>query len=152
MGRETIPNRDERRKIRKQVEGALEKYRLYLLSIPEDKLPRVTASYSLVPGGQSDPSSSSWAERAAIEKVDYERERMEYIQTIQDAVNRLNSKERQIIIKRYMVDDEAVYDYEIFNDMGISESFYYKIKRQAYDKLAVLFGLYDVDELMRHKA
>ncbi|WP_018640196.1 ArpU family phage packaging/lysis transcriptional regulator [Parafrankia elaeagni] len=126
---------------RKLVESALEKYRMYLLTIPEYKLPKITATYTFVPKGTSDPSYSG-IEKAVIEKVDYERERLEYITLIQKAVNRLNSKERQLIIRRYKMDeDEDAFDYEIYNDMGVSESHYYKVKRKALDKLAIILGI-----------
>lgn len=38
-------NREETKKV---VETALEKYRMYLLTIPETRIPKITATYSLV--------------------------------------------------------------------------------------------------------
>ncbi|NNV04635.1 ArpU family transcriptional regulator, partial [Brevibacillus sp. MCWH] len=35
-------------KTKKAVEGALEKYRMYMLTVPDEFLPRVTQTYSLV--------------------------------------------------------------------------------------------------------
>lgn len=104
---------------RKKVESALEKYRYYLLSILEYKLPKITTTHTFLPKGTSE-SSYSGIEKAVIEKVDYERERIEYITMIQKAVNRLNSKERELIIRRYMLDeDEDTFDYELYNDMVV---------------------------------
>jgi ArpU family phage transcriptional regulator len=39
----------DREKTKEAVEAALEKYRFYLLSVPDEKLPKVTATFSLVP-------------------------------------------------------------------------------------------------------
>ncbi|OQP08985.1 ArpU family phage packaging/lysis transcriptional regulator, partial [Geobacillus thermoleovorans] len=63
-------------------------------------------------------------EDATIKKVDFERERDEYMERIRRAVNRLNKMERELIIKRYMTLEEP-YDYEVYNEMGISESKFY---------------------------
>ena len=55
---------------------------------------------------------------------------------IERAVNRLTKLERELIIKRYMTYDEESYDYEIYNEMGISESKFYRIREKAFYKLA----------------
>lgn len=34
---------------RKKVEIALEKYKMYLLTLPDDMLPKITSSYSIAP-------------------------------------------------------------------------------------------------------
>jgi hypothetical protein len=39
----------DREQTKEAVEAALEKYRFYLLSLPDEKLPKVTATFSLVP-------------------------------------------------------------------------------------------------------
>lgn len=39
------------------------------------------------------------------------------------------------IIKRYMTLEEP-YDYEVYNEMGISESKFYRIREKAFYKLA----------------
>jgi ArpU family phage transcriptional regulator len=71
----------------------------------------------------------------AISNADYERERSEYIKRVAMAVNRLGYWERAILIRRYMTEDD-VYDYEIYNDFGMSERKYYRIKSRAFYKLA----------------
>jgi ArpU family phage transcriptional regulator len=120
---------------KKAVEAALEKYRLFLLTLRLDQLPRVTQQYSLdVPPSNTNKFHSS-TEEMAIRNADYERERSEYIKRITLAVNRLSYWERAIIIRRYMTEDD-VYDYEIYNDLGMSERKYYRIKSRAFYKLA----------------
>ncbi|KRF58768.1 ArpU family transcriptional regulator [Bacillus sp. Soil745] len=129
----------DREKTRDAVESALEKYRFYLLTIPEERLPKVTATYSLAASAPSNQFHSS-TETAVINKVDYERKRVEYIETIRKAVNRLNFKEREIIIKRYLCEDE-VYDYEIYNNIGYSERRYYRLKARIFYKLAFILRI-----------
>ncbi|PJW19278.1 ArpU family transcriptional regulator [Geobacillus thermodenitrificans] len=124
----------DREKTKEAVEAALEKYRFYLLTIPEERLPKVTATYSLVPPAHTNAFHSS-TESAVIDKVDFERERDEYMERIRRAVNRLNKLERELIVKRYLTLEEP-YDYDVYNDMGISESTFYRIREKAFYKLA----------------
>jgi ArpU family phage transcriptional regulator len=129
----------DREMTKQAVEAALEKYRFYLLTVPEEKLPKITASYSLMPPAFSNEFHSS-TESAVIEKVDFERERDEYIERIRKAVNRLNYKERELMIKRYLSDEE-VYDYELYNETGYSERKYYRLKARIFYKLAFILRI-----------
>jgi ArpU family phage transcriptional regulator len=124
----------DREKTKMAVEAALEKYRFYLLTVPEEKLPKVTASYSLSPPAFSNQFHSS-TESAVIDKVDFERERDKYLEWMRKAINRLKFKEREIIIKRYLEDDD-IYDYELYNMIGMSERKYYRLKARAFYSLA----------------
>jgi len=74
-------------------------------------LPKVTATYSLVPPAHTNAFHSS-TESPVIDKVDFERERDEYMEWIRRGVNRLSPRERELIIKRYLSDEE-IYDYEL---------------------------------------
>ncbi|MGM7683528.1 ArpU family phage packaging/lysis transcriptional regulator [Cytobacillus sp. Hm23] len=118
-----------------KVEEAFEKYRRFILSVPEEYLPKVTASYSLVPPSQTNEFHSS-TEDAAISKVDFEIEKDEHITKVQRAVNRLSYQERAVIIKSCMT-EEDVCDYVVFNEIGLSERTFYRIKKRAYYKLAL---------------
>lgn len=140
----------DREETKKRVEAALEKYRFYLLTYPEEQLPKVTGTYSLVPPANTNAFYSS-TEKAAIDKVDFELEREEYIKWIIRGVNRLNQKEREIIIKRYL-GEENVYDYEIYNDMGVSERKYYRIKSRAFYKLDFILRIEKYKEKVEVKA
>lgn len=82
--------------------------------------------------------------------MDFERERDEYIKRMTTAVNRLSQKEREIIIKAYF-DKEEISDYVIYNELGYSETNYYKHKRKALDKLAVILGYISPNELLSNK-
>ncbi|KAB2337750.1 ArpU family transcriptional regulator [Cytobacillus depressus] len=129
----------DREKTKQAVEAALEKYRFYLLTVPEEQLPKVTVSYSIVPPAFSNEFHSS-TESVVIDKMDFEREREEYIERIRKAVNRLNYKEREIIIKRYL-EDEEIFDYELYNEIGYSERRYYRLKARIFYKLALLLKI-----------
>ncbi|NNU91832.1 ArpU family transcriptional regulator [Geobacillus sp. NFOSA3] len=124
----------DRKATKKAVEAALEKYRMFLFTLRLDQLPRVTQQYSLVPPSNTNKFHSS-TEEMAIRSADYERERDEYVQRVTAAINRLSKWERAIIIRRYISEDD-MYDYEIYNDLGMSERKYYRIKSRAFYKLA----------------
>lgn len=121
-------------KTKEAVEAALEKYRIYMLTVPDEYLPRVTQTYSLVPPSKTNAFHSS-TESAAIRKVDFERERDEYMNRIVRAVNRLTKLQRELIVRRYMSIEEPR-DYDVYNEMCISESKYYRERERAFYKLA----------------
>ncbi|MED4589440.1 MULTISPECIES: ArpU family phage packaging/lysis transcriptional regulator [Priestia] len=116
------------------VEKAFADYRMYMMTVPDDIMPKVTPSYSLVPPSDTNAFYSS-TEDTAIKRVDYEIKRDTFMQRVQRAVNRLNKRERELIIKTYMTYEE-VYVFDVYNEMGISEATYYRIREQAFYKLA----------------
>lgn len=129
----------DREATKEAVVSAFEKYRMYLLDEPEEKLPKVTATFSLTPPSNTNENHSS-TEDAAVSNVDSERERRQYLKRVQRSVNRLKYSERAILIQRYMTFEDA-YDYEIFNDLGMSERTYYRIKGKAFYKIAFMLKL-----------
>lgn len=141
MGKQLIFKLPEidREKTKEAVESALEKYRFYLLTVPEEKLPKVTATYSLVPPSNSNTFNSS-TENAVIQKVDFEIERDRYLEYVVRGVNRLTKMERELIYKRYL-DDEEIFDYEIFNEIGFSERRYYRLNARIFYKLAFILRI-----------
>lgn len=134
----------DREATKNAVEAALEKYRLYVLMEPEERLPKVTQTFSLVPPSNTNGFHSS-TEDAAITNVDQERFRREYIERIQRAVNRLSYQERAIIIQRYMT-HEDIFDYEVYSDLGMSERKYYRVKGRAFYKLAFILRIEVMEE------
>jgi ArpU family phage transcriptional regulator len=124
----------DREKTKSAVEEKLETYRLYLLSVSEEISPRVTASYSLVPPSNTNAFHST-TEDAAVTKADQDRERELYIEWFRRGVNRLKFKEREIIVKRYLGDEE-MYDYELYSQIGMSERKFYRLKARAFYSLA----------------
>ncbi|MEK4715359.1 ArpU family phage packaging/lysis transcriptional regulator [Sporosarcina sp. FSL K6-5500] len=123
----------DRDETKKAVESILERYRMYALQVSLDRLPAITAKYSLMPFSNSLPGSST--ESAAIANVDYEQERAKFIEWVARAVNRLTYVERSVIVMRYLSDEE-LYDYEVYSELNMSERKYYRIKSRIFYKLA----------------
>lgn len=127
-----------RKETRDRVEAALEKYKIMLLMDPEELEPKITSTFHLVKSSTNEKHSKT--EDTAIKKINIEMDRENYIKKIIKAVNRLSFLERKIIIKRYLT-DEDVYDYEVYNELGLSESKFYRIKSDAFYKLAFLLNI-----------
>lgn len=127
------------------VEMTLEKYRIYLLMEPEDKLPKITQTFSLIPPTNTNGFHSS-TEDAAIQNVDNKNYRENFLIKVQKAVNRLNRREREIIVKRYM-DPEEHFDYQVYNDLGHSERHYHRIKARAFYTLALILRIEVYDQV-----
>lgn len=136
----------DREKTKEAVEAALEKYRILLLSFPEEKVPKITASYNLQPPAFTNEFHSS-VEDAVINKVDMEKEREKYIDWVRKGINKLHFKERELVIKRYLSDEE-MYDYELYNQMGMSERKYYRLKSRAFYKLAFALKIEVYEEVV----
>ncbi|MEK4655961.1 MULTISPECIES: ArpU family phage packaging/lysis transcriptional regulator [Bacillus] len=122
------------KKTKKEVEKVMEDYRMYLATMPSDILPKVTPAYSIVPPSVTNEFNSS-TENIAIERVEYEQERHEFMDWVHAAVNRLRDDERKIIIKFFM-EDVPGYDLDIWLELGIGKTKYYEIKGQAILRLA----------------
>lgn len=128
-----------RKETRDKVEAALEKYKIMLLMDPEELEPKITTSFKLIPTSNTNQFYST-TEDTAVQKIDMEYKRRTYINRIINAVNRLNYLERSIIVKRYLNNDD-VYDYEVYNELGFSERKYYRIKARAFYKLAFILRI-----------
>lgn len=119
---------------RKAVERVLEDYRRYLLTLPSDFLPSITASYSVLPPVNNNQFHSS-TEDAAIERIEFENAREQFMSEIHDAVNSLKDEERFIIIKRFM-EHHLGYDPDIWMELGIGKTKYYQLKGEAMLRFA----------------
>jgi len=80
------------------------------------------------------------AEETATWNVDTEERMKEITEKVQKAVARLGRLERQIIEKRYL-DDEEIYDYNVYTELHMSERKYYRLKSKAIYKLAFMLRL-----------
>ncbi|USK48883.1 ArpU family transcriptional regulator [Bacillus sp. CMF12] len=129
----------DREETKKRVEGALEKYRIMILSQDMDQLPTVTQNFTLVPPTNTNKFHSS-TEDAAIYNADYNKEKNEYIKKILSAVNRLGYKQRGILIKRYMTEEE-IYDYQVYSELHMSERTYHRHKSKALYELAFALNI-----------
>ncbi|WP_232460813.1 ArpU family phage packaging/lysis transcriptional regulator [Bacillus halotolerans] len=117
-----------------KAEKLLDQYRIYLLQVPDDFLPKVTPTYSIVPPSITNEFHSS-TEDAALKRLDWEIQRDKFLKRIQKAVNRLSQRERQIIFMLYMKPEE-MYDYEVYAEIGMSQRSYYRVKAKALYRLA----------------
>ncbi|PFV40276.1 hypothetical protein [Bacillus cereus] len=61
---------------------------------------------------------------------EYHKQTKESVRTIVNAINKLNIKEREIIIRRFLRREER-YDYEVANKMGLSLRTYERYKSLA---------------------
>ncbi|MCP9299783.1 ArpU family phage packaging/lysis transcriptional regulator [Bacillus halotolerans] len=128
-----IPQIDEEA-TKLKAEKLLDQYRLYLLQVPDDFLPKVTPTYSIVPPSITNEFHSS-TEETALKRLEWEIQRDKFLKRIQRAVNRLSKRERQIIVMLYMKLEE-MYDYEVYAEMGLSQRSYYRVKAKALYRLA----------------
>ncbi|PFD32608.1 MULTISPECIES: ArpU family phage packaging/lysis transcriptional regulator [Bacillus cereus group] len=117
-----------------EVEKVFEDYRIYLSQMPSDILPKVTASYSIVPPSVTNEFNSS-TENIAIERVQYEMARDKFMNWVHRAVNRLPKRERQIIYMYYL-EEEKGYDPDIMDEVKLGRTTYYKVKGKALLRLA----------------
>lgn len=117
-----------------EVEKVFEEYRMYLSKMPSDILPKVTASYSIVPPSVTNEFNSS-TENIAIERLQYEMARDKFMSWVFRAVNRLPKRERQIIYMYYM-EEEKGYDPDIMDEVRLGRTTYYKVKGKALLRLA----------------
>ncbi|WP_144489661.1 ArpU family phage packaging/lysis transcriptional regulator [Bacillus thuringiensis] len=117
-----------------EVEKVFEEYRMYVSQMPSDILPKVTASYSIVPPSVTNEFNSS-TENIAIERLQYEMARDKFMNWVHRAVNRLPKRERQIIYMYYM-EEEKGYDPNIMDEVRLGRTTYYKVKGKALLRLA----------------
>lgn len=133
-----IPKIDEK-KTKVALERALFKYRDYLMTMPTDLMPTITPAYSLISPSNTNEFNSK-TENAALERVQFENARDAYTKKIHNAVATLKKEERQIIIKRYLLED-MYYDVDIWVELGMGKTNYYKKKWQAMLRLAFALKL-----------
>lgn len=130
---------DAVRKARKQVESAFENYRYFLLTLPDELWPRITPSYSIESRAINNQMYST-TENLAIKRIELEQEREHFLKTINNAVNRCTELERSILVKRYL-DYEDPYDYMVYSELGLTETTYYRHKKKALVKVALMLGI-----------
>ncbi|UFU00356.1 ArpU family transcriptional regulator [Radiobacillus kanasensis] len=134
----------DREATRAKVEKVLEEYKIYLLMDPEDLQPKITSTFEIVPPTPNNQFHSS-TEKTAIDRIDLENERQRFISWVQKCVNRLSRNERAIIVNLYFVEEEPM-NYIVYNKLGFSETKYYKIKADAFYKLAFIMKLQVYEE------
>ncbi|MFD9627721.1 ArpU family phage packaging/lysis transcriptional regulator [Peribacillus muralis] len=132
--RNEMPVVDEKR-TKREVEKAIAEYRDYLITLPVFFMPKVTPSYSLVPPSNTNTFHSS-TEDAAVERIEFEKNRNDCLTKMHDAVNGLKDIEKYIMVKKYLLHDQLGYDVEIWTELGLAKTKYYAVKGEAMLRLA----------------
>lgn len=131
----------------KAIENVLRQYRTYQLTTPEDLLPTITPKYTLeMPafGG----GVNSKVENAAIKNVELYKQAEKFFERFNRGFYKLTKKERQIIIMSSLK-EIPMYNYQVANELNVSERTYYRMKSQALYKLALALRVevYQEDEV-----
>lgn len=130
-----LPEVDEE-KTQEEVKKFLRRYMNFLFMDPLEAQPKITSSFSIVPPSNNNQFHSS-TEEISIKRIDMERQRKKFMKWVQTSVNRLPHQERSILVKRYMTDLE-IYDYIAYNELGMSERTYYRVKPKALLRLGFI--------------
>ncbi|APC48970.1 transcriptional regulator [Virgibacillus halodenitrificans] len=130
----------DRKATQKEVEAALEKYRIFKYLLFEEKEASITASYDDVGGGKANTISDQTG-MIATQNVDEREKRRKYCERIERAVRRLPKMEQFLIEERYMSEEsEYLTDYNVYCfkfQPPISEPTYSKIRWKAFYKIAL---------------
>nr|WP_025695693.1 ArpU family phage packaging/lysis transcriptional regulator [Paenibacillus durus] len=139
MNLSSLPELD-RRQTQIAIESMLEKYRIFKTITFEAREASTTYSYTERFHGPThviaDPTAS-----LAAHNVDVPAARRAYCAAVESVVERLDSREQQLVRERYLRRDE-VFDYTVYNhvfDPPISKDTYVKIRTRAFYKMALAF-------------
>ncbi|PFW91293.1 ArpU family transcriptional regulator [Bacillus pseudomycoides] len=137
----------DRTATQENLEGVLESVRIYRQFGMIRKEMKVTPSYEVRYHGPTRDAGKPLEDVAIVNLQQSERE--EWLEKmsfhIDQALNRFGNgmvgkNQRTIIIKRYL-EDEAVCDYMVYNEIGMSERTYRRVKSRAFYKLAFALRL-----------
>ena len=117
----------------KAIEKILRQYRTYKLTTPEEFLPTITPKYTLeMPSFGGEVQSK--VENAAIKNVEHYRQAEKFFERFNHGLYKLTKKERQLIVMAFL-EGVPKFNYEISNELCISERTFYRLKQQALYKL-----------------
>ncbi|WP_189031266.1 ArpU family phage packaging/lysis transcriptional regulator [Paenibacillus albidus] len=152
MNLSSLPELD-RRLTQVAIENMLEKYRIFKTVTFEAKEAGTTYSYTERFHGPTHTVTDQTAAIAA-HNVDVPAARRAYCAAIDSVVERLDSREQQLVRERYMKRDE-LYDYTIYNhvfDPPVSKDTYVKIRSKAFYKMALALtdlGMLSLEALLK---
>ncbi|MED1412168.1 MULTISPECIES: ArpU family phage packaging/lysis transcriptional regulator [Bacillus] len=144
----------DRAATQEKLEGVLESVRIYRQFGMIRKEMKVTPSYEMREHGPTHAVGKPLEDVAIANLQQIEREK--WLETMSFRVNQALSRfgnsqtgknQREIIVKRYL-EDEDVCDYMIYNEIGMSERTYRRVKSRAFYKLAFALRLevYETEE------
>ncbi|HGH7175503.1 TPA: ArpU family phage packaging/lysis transcriptional regulator [Bacillus wiedmannii] len=144
----------DRAATQEKLEGVLESVRIYRQFGMIRKEMKVTLSYEIREHGPTHDVGKP-LEDVAIANVQ-QNKREEWLEAMSHRIDKAltcfgngiaGKNQRDIIIKRYL-EDEDVCDYIIYNEIGMSERTYRRIKARAFYKLAFALRLevYEIEK------
>lgn len=134
MEQVSFPWEIDRESTRDAVEERLESARLYKrLGFVRREMKMTRSSKPRYHGPTNEVTQP--VEEIAIYNVEAEQRMKEQYEQVERAVSRLGRLERLIITKRYL-EDEEVFDYNVYSEIHVSERKYYRLKSSAIYKLA----------------
>lgn len=123
------------------VKNMMNLYKLLLLRLEENQLPRMTAKYGLPFGGSSSVrNTKSKVEDYVIKKIILEGQIEEYVTKIITAFNRLDEDERKYLYLKYLT-DMTLSDEQIMPQCHMYLRNFRELKKQAYIKFAMALGV-----------
>ncbi|MDA2638805.1 ArpU family transcriptional regulator [Bacillus cereus] len=137
----------DRAATQEKLEGILESVRIYKQFGMMRKEMKVTPSYERREYGPTHTVGKQ-LEDVAISNIQ-QRKREEWLEKmafrVEQALSRfgnssVGNNQRDIIVKRYL-EDEDVCDYMVYNEIGMSERTYRRMKAKAFYKLAFALRL-----------
>ncbi|WP_425436709.1 ArpU family phage packaging/lysis transcriptional regulator [Paenibacillus donghaensis] len=154
MNLSSLPELD-RRRTQVAIENMLEKYRIFKTVTFEAKEAGTTYSYTERFHGPTHKITDQTAAIAA-HNVDVPAARRAFCSAIDSVVERLDTREQQLVRERYMRRDET-YDYTVYNhvfDPPVSKDTYVKIRSKAFYKMALALtdlGLISLHSLLTNR-
>ena len=154
MSLSSLPELD-RRRTQVTIESMLEKYRIFKTVTFEAREAGVTYSYNERFHGPTHTVTDQTAAIAA-HNVEVPAARRAFCAALDTVVDRLDTREQQLVRERYMRRDE-VYDYTVYNhvfDPPVSKDTYVKIRSKAFYKMALALsdlGMLSLGSLMNGK-
>ncbi|EQB35032.1 hypothetical protein M948_18175 [Virgibacillus sp. CM-4] len=130
----------DRKATQREVEDALEKYRIFKYLAFEEREASITAAYDDIGGGKANTISDQTGS-IATHNISEQEKRKRYCERIDRAVRRLPKMERFLIEERYLKEDaEYLTDINVYCfkfQPPISAMTYSKLRWKAFYKLAL---------------
>ncbi|ENQ3080968.1 ArpU family phage packaging/lysis transcriptional regulator [Bacillus multifaciens] len=132
----------DRKATQDRIETVLESIRIYRQFGMIRNEMKVTASCEVRYHGPTNVVGNP-AEDVALENVELSKreERLQRLSfQVDKTLSRFSKNQRDIIVKRYL-EDEEIFDYMVYNEIGMSERTYRRNKSNAFYKLAFALRL-----------
>ncbi len=139
----------DRKATQVRLEEILESVRIYRLFGMIRNEMKVTASSEVRYHGSTNivgkPAEDIALSNVAMSEREVKLQRLSF--QIDKALSRFSKNQRDIIVKGYL-EDEEVFDYMVYNEIGMSERTYRRNKSNAFYKLAfaLRLGVYETEE------